>query len=94
MWEDLTVSEKARMRQQDIAKATKKLEAQGGGKLPNGYTDLGNGQISVDGVIHTWHHDHKKGVMQLIPTELHQNSQNSDFGGGTHIGMSLWHRQL
>jgi len=41
------------------------------------------------GFPHTWHHDHRKGVMYLIPRDLHEATK-PHIGGGKSWGLNGW----
>jgi hypothetical protein len=80
-------------RRADFSDATSKLKSDiAQGKLSGrGYTFDGN-QVSINSVKMTWHHDIKKGRMQLVTTELHEATQKNGLGGFKHIGMAYWWR--
>ena len=64
--------------------------------LPEGWRIVRNdGQVDINGELHTWHHGTKKGEMELIPTNLHKASQrNHGRGEGPHIGLLMWWNYL
>jgi len=96
-WDQLNDIEKSVLSRADIAKATEELKRRNGGRLPTGVDEvagnggLPNGRLRVNGVTHTWHKTHKKGEMELIPTDLHEQSIAKV---GPHIGQALWWSRL
>jgi hypothetical protein len=80
-----------------LVAATEQLRKQNGGELPHGVSKAAdasgkpNVQLWVNGQLHTWHHSYKKGRMELIPTELHNQSIKDV---GPHIGHALWWKIL
>ena len=88
-WSELSENEKGILSDKDLRAATAELKSRNGGALPNGYVSAnGNRAIDINGVRHTWHHDVKKGRMQLVPQELHQQTTQ---GGWNHVGQASWY---
>ena len=104
-WENLSDIEKGMMSKSDIFAATEKLRKNNGGRLPAGMSEVADssgrptGQLWVGNVPHTWHHSHRKGEMELIPTQLHRESIKNQMPKGAetvgpHIGHALWWKNL
>jgi hypothetical protein len=45
-------------------------------------------RIIINGEKHVWHHQPRKGHLELIPQKLHNASQADP--GTKHAGMALW----
>jgi RHS repeat-associated protein len=89
-WEDLTEGQKGTISQKDLAAATKRLKELNGGELPNGYKAVNrNRGIEIRGKRYTWHHDVRKGRMQLVPQDLHEQTIVGEF---QHVGHASWHK--
>ena len=104
-WENLSDIEQGMMSKSDIFAATERLRKNNGGRLPAGMDEVVDssgrptGQLWVGDVPHTWHHSHRKGEMELIPTQLHRESIKNQMPQGEetvgpHIGHALWWKNL
>ncbi|MCA9039539.1 MAG: hypothetical protein KDA65_04250, partial [Planctomycetaceae bacterium] len=90
-WSKLTKDQKKVISRSDMRKANDELRKDG---LPPGWR-IDREHVIIHGVTHVWHHDAKKGRLQLISKELHDAAQGKGFdtgtGPGNHVGLALWH---
>ena len=89
-WKNATQAERDSAKFADLSDATREVEKRNGGSLPSGWVRANSGRnIDINGVRHTWHHDVKRGRMQLVPMTLHNAAKSKGFPG--HVGQKRWH---
>ena len=94
-WHQATQNEIRSAKRADLRAATMRLKEKHGGDLPAGWVSNGETvDIPIPGqrgqfVRHTWHHDVRRGRMQLVPQDLHKQLNNEGFP--RHVGQMLLH---